>query len=144
MQLTLRPALPSDRPFVERVYFETQRWIIERLFGWRGDETERQKFANFYNETSAQIIRLDGDDAGWITVITDDAGVEISQIYVLPEFQNKGVGTRIISDIIAKARSSSLCVRISTAKINPAIRLYERLGFRQYAETEFKIFLELR
>ena len=40
----LRPATSDDVPFIESVYFETQRSIIESLFGWRGDEVEREKF----------------------------------------------------------------------------------------------------
>lgn len=40
-----RSATTEDRLFVESIYFETQRWIIETLFGWRGDEFERSKFA---------------------------------------------------------------------------------------------------
>jgi ribosomal protein S18 acetylase RimI-like enzyme len=143
VHVSLRPVRPSDRAFIEALYFETQRWIIERLFGWRGDDVERQKFEAFYNEGSTRVIVFDSKDVGWISVTSDDDETEIQQIYLSPRVQNKGIGTRIISDIIDEARASGRRVTLSTAKINPAIRLYERLGFRQSGETEFKILMEV-
>jgi len=38
MDISFRPVSTSDEPFVEGVYFETRRCIIEALFGWRGDD----------------------------------------------------------------------------------------------------------
>jgi len=35
---------------VECIYLETQRWIISKLFVWRGDEVEHAKFEEFYDE----------------------------------------------------------------------------------------------
>jgi ribosomal protein S18 acetylase RimI-like enzyme len=143
MDVSFRPARPSDRAFIEALYFETQRWIIERLFGRRGDDVERQKFEAFYNESSTRVIVFGSEDAGWISITSNNDGIEIEQIYLLPRLQNRGIGSRIISDIISEARASGRRVTLSTAKINPAIRLYERLGFRQTGETEFKIQMEV-
>jgi ribosomal protein S18 acetylase RimI-like enzyme len=143
VHISFRPARPSDRAFIEALYFETQRWIIERLFGWRGDAVERQKFEAFYDERSTRVIIFDSEDVGWISVTSDNGGVKVEQIYLSPRLQNKGIGSRIISDIITEAHASGRRVTLSTAKINPAIRLYERLGFRQTGETEFKIEMEV-
>ena len=102
MDISLRPALPADRSFVEAVYFETQRWIIERLFGWRGDDIEAGKFADSYNEADS---------------------FEISS---------------------TKAVADGIPLRLSTAKINPARRLYERLGFAIVREDEYKVYMRRR
>lgn len=75
MKVTLRPATPSDREFVGSVYFETQRWIVEQLFGWRGDEVEHRKFEESYFEERSEIIAADGVDVGWLCVIRADAAI---------------------------------------------------------------------
>jgi hypothetical protein len=62
-----RAASEADRAFAEEVYFSTQRWLIEELFGWRGDEVERAKFAEFYDQQHASIISVKGQDIGWVT-----------------------------------------------------------------------------
>lgn len=54
------PATPQGRSLVECIYFETQRWIISKLFVWRGDEVEQAKFEEFYDEKNAQVILMDG------------------------------------------------------------------------------------
>jgi ribosomal protein S18 acetylase RimI-like enzyme len=142
--VTLRPATPADRAFVESVYFETQRWIIERLFGLRGDEVERQKFNEVYDERISSIICCENRAVGWLSVITGATTVEIGHLYLLPEYQRRGIGSFLIRRVIEAARASGLRVRISTAKINPALELYERLGFQHVGESEFKTYMELQ
>lgn len=52
-KILLRGATPDDRAFVEQVYFEPQRWLVEKLFGWRGDDVERAKFDESYDAQAA-------------------------------------------------------------------------------------------
>jgi len=144
MQVRLRPAAASDKAFVQAVYFETQRWIIDQLFGWRGDEVERAKFEENYSERESEIVVLDGADVGWLSVRRDARGMDIDAIYLLPAAQNRGIGTTLVREVIEEARASGLPLTVSTAKINPARRLYERLGFVATHESEFKIFMEMR
>lgn len=142
LTLTLRPATQSDRAFVERVYFETQRWIIENLFGWRGDRIERAKFDEFYDERNTAIIATNRSDVGWLTVVREPDRIEIDSIYLLPERQRQGIGTHLLQQLVDEAGATHKIVTISAAKINPARRLYERLGFSVVKETEFKAYLE--
>lgn len=143
MRVTLRPATASDREFVESVYFETQRWIIERLFGWRGDDMEHRKFEEGYVEERSEIIAVDGVDIGWLSVDREDTSIELEAIYLLRVAQNQGVGTTLIQAVVEEARAKRVPLTISTAKINPARSLYERLGFVVTAESEFKVFMVL-
>lgn len=134
--------MPKDRAFVEQVYFETQRWLIERLFGWRGDDVERAKFDEFYDEQHTQIVQIDGEDAGWLTVLRESDRIEVDSIYLAPEKQGAGLGTHLMEQIIAEAEVVEKRVTLSTAKINPARRLYERLGFELVNESEFKVYMQ--
>jgi ribosomal protein S18 acetylase RimI-like enzyme len=139
----LRPATAEDRQFVEAVYFETQRYLIEALFGWRGDAFESRKFAEFYDSTNTSIVVVENQNAGWLTVERRPIGISLEHLYLAPQFQDRGIGTVIVADLIGEGRSKGLPLRLSTAKINRALRLYERLGFRQTANDEFKAYLEL-
>jgi GNAT superfamily N-acetyltransferase len=143
LAVTLRPATSADRAFVESTYFESHRWVIERLFGRRGDAVERRKFAERYDEGNSSIVVVEGQDAGWLSVSRKDDAIELSQIYLSPDWQNRGIGTFLIRRLIDEAAASSVPLRLSTAKINPARRLYERLGFRVITEFEFKVVMEM-
>jgi putative acetyltransferase len=142
-QISLRPAGAEDRDFVERVYFETQRWIIEALFGWRGQEQERANFADGYDADTTQVIVVDGEDAGWLTV-QRGADIELGSLYLAPERQRKGLGTKLVQELIDEATLARLPLKLSTAKINPARNLYERLGFVEVREDRYKIYMEHR
>ena len=140
--LTLRVASDNDRNFVEEVYFETQRWLIERLFGWRGDDLEKRKFAQVYDQANSRIISTDGVDVGWLTVVRNEDAWELEGIYLRVSHQRKGLGTDLIRQLLDDATLASVPLRLSTAKINPARYLYARMGFQEVYEDEFKVYME--
>jgi GNAT superfamily N-acetyltransferase len=142
-KLSLRAVGPEDKPFIQDVYFETQRWLIEALFGWRSDDVELAKFEESYDAANTSIIVVDGDDAGWLTV-RRSVDIELDSIYLKASMHNRGAGTALVQDLISEAQSTEKLLRLSTAKINPARRLYERLGFVAVHESEFKVFMEWR
>lgn len=63
-------------------------------------------------------------------------GLQISGIYILPEYQGRGLGTEVIDEVIKQARKRRQPVSLQVLKVNPARRLYERLGFVVIAESE--------
>lgn len=140
--LTLRSATPQDRAFVERIYFETQRWLIERLFGWRGDDIEHAKFDEVYDEQHTKIVQIDGEEVGWLTVLRETDRIEVESIYIASERRGAGIGTHLMEQLIVEAELTRKTLTLSTAKMNPARRLYERLGFEAVDEGEFKVYME--
>lgn len=54
---------------------------------------------------------------------------------LLPEFQGRGIGTKLIQAVMGEAAGLGLPLRLQVLKANRARRLYERLGFHVYAET---------
>lgn len=134
----------EDDTFVESVYFETQRWIIEALFRWRGDEVERAKFSQSYDPNNTQVIEVDGEDAGWLTVQRVREHIQLDSIYLTRKWQGIGIGTALIRGLIAEANEAQVPLRLSTAKINPSRLLYERLGFVVTGKDDYKVYMERR
>ena len=54
----------------------------------------------------------------------------ISYVAVLPEFQNQGIGTRLIEKLIIKAKEKNLKTLRLKSRIN-AIKFYQRIGFAE-------------
>ena len=48
---------------------------------------------------------------------------------LLPEFRNRGVGTALLRHTIEEGGKLGLPVTIHVEQFNPALRLYQRLGF---------------
>ena len=72
VDLELRTASIEDVSFARNLYFETMRWIIERISGW-DLAREEQNFALFFKLDEVRIITANGTDVGWIQEQVDAA-----------------------------------------------------------------------
>jgi ribosomal protein S18 acetylase RimI-like enzyme len=138
--IALRPAQAADLAFCRRVTHETTRWIVEQLFGWDEDQ-QVEKFARQWNVDEVCIITVAAKDAGWLQTAPVEDAVFLKQIYLDRPFQRQGIGTRVMHIVIEEARRQSKAVTLGVVKINPARRLYERLGFRTTGEDEYKFYM---
>ena len=140
MDVRLRAYEAQDFVFARRLYFETMRWAIERVFGW--DEARQQaSFAEWFKPEEVSVITADGLDVGWIQQRLDDNGILLGSIYVAPAMQRRGIGSGVIQALLQLGRQKSKPVTLAVMKINPALALYERLGFRITHEDEYKVYM---
>jgi GNAT superfamily N-acetyltransferase len=138
--IELRPALDHDFEYCRRLYFDEMRWIIEEL---RLDRTAQEtSFRQEWNSTQVRIIVLDGSDVGWVQTIRKDDELFVAQMFVDGRFQRKGIGTKVMKRLISEATAFNLAVRLNVVRINPARRLYERLGFRVTHEDDRKFYMK--
>jgi GNAT superfamily N-acetyltransferase len=132
----------DDLAFARTIYFETMRWIIERLFGW-DEQREQEKFAAQFDVAASQIIVADGKDVGWVQAQDDEAALWLQSLYVMPAMQRRGIGAGVLTKLIERCRRECKPLTLSVVKINPALRLYERYGFKISHEDEYKFYLRL-
>ena len=59
--------------------------------------------------------------------------IRIVDIALLPEYRNRGIGRRCCAGC-CEAAADGKPLRIHVERFNPALRLYERLGFRPVAD----------
>jgi ribosomal protein S18 acetylase RimI-like enzyme len=57
-------------------------------------------------------------------------------------FQRKGIGSEVMHRLIGEAARLNQAVRLAVVKINPALRLYERLGFQITHEDDRKFYMK--
>ena len=78
---------------------------------------------------SIRIVVAGAGDVGMVKAVREPREWQIVQIQLLPEYQGRGIGRQVIEDLQREARSSGVPLKLSVLKVNPAKRLYERLGF---------------
>ena len=135
MRYALRPATAGDYDFIYKVKTTTLREYIAQTWGWN-EADQQARFGALFDPAQWQVVQLDGRDIGVLCLEREEGGLFLANIEILPPFQNRGIGTRIIEDILASARRDCLPVRLQVLKVNPARRLYERLGFVVTGETD--------
>lgn len=77
---------------------------------------------------AAWLRMLRGENAGYGYV--DDETPELA-IAVLPEVRGDGVGERMLTRLLEAAEHLYRAVSLSVRSDNPALRLYQRVGFRE-------------
>ncbi len=138
---SFRPAVDADYEFLYKLHAASMRAYVEKLWGWE-ESWQQEYFSRKFDPLKRKIIQIEGQDAGVLVVEHRDQQLYLSLIELLPEYQGRGVGTAIITDLIYQARQSNQFVTLHVLKSNKAARrLYERLGFVIAGEDEYRIMM---
>ena len=70
------------------------------------------------------------------------AEIRMVDIALLPPSRNAGIGTALRRDLLAEAAVAHQPVRLHVEQCNPALRLYERLGFVPIADKGVYLLME--
>ena len=133
-QISFRPTRDSDVDFLYALHVATMKEYVEKTWGWN-DAFQESLFRRNYAPGESQIITLNENDIGMISIESKNDDVFLRAIEIHPEYQRQGLGRGIIRAIIDDAIRSGKPVSLRVLKVNPAKRLYERLGFETVEET---------
>lgn len=134
MDIALRPGADGDREFLWRLHGETMREYVAETWGW--DEVfQRSRFDAQFDPPSFLVIEKDGAPIGYMSVRRTADEIFLAAIEIAPARQNRGIASRLIHELLREADQSHLPVKLQVLKVNPARRLYERLGFVDAGET---------
>lgn len=97
-----------------------------------------------YKFENAKIILVNELQIGLLKVREFNDKIEIIQIQISSSFRGKGIGTKIIKEIIGKAIESNLSITLSVLKENKAKKLYQSLGFEIISSSENSFEMEFK
>lgn len=138
MEYELRECTLEDFDFLFELKKQNFKWYVDKIWGWN-DEDQKKRLRDDLNEhlNHKKIVVLNKKDIGsYATHITENNDLFINEISIIKEYQNKGIGTDILRKQIAECENKNMKVLLQVFKENPAKKLYERLGFKIYNETE--------
>ena len=141
----LRPVRPEDEEFLLDVYASTRADEMA-LVNW--SESQKRDFlrmqfnaqrseytARFPVEAEYSVILFEGRPAGRFWVARTAEEIRLLDIALLPEFQNRGIGTLLLRRLMDEAARKGVPLRHMVFKFNTAAsRFYERLGFKLFEE----------
>ena len=134
-QLGFRPALDSDIDSLYALHVATMREYVDQTWGW-DDAVQEAMFRKNYVPAEIQIITLNGKDIGMISLEERKEDVFLRVIEIHPSYQRQNLGTTIIQKIMNDAIHKMKPIRLRVLRVNPAKRLYDRLGFLVIEETK--------
>lgn len=138
-KIELRPVTPDDDQFLLSVYASTREEELSQAEWAEGQKEmflrwqfnlQRREYDVRFPDAAYHLIVVDQRPAGRIWVGSDDEQIRVLDIALLPEFQNRGVGTVLLRRLMQEASKQGKALRHMVFVLNnDAHRFYERLGF---------------
>jgi ribosomal protein S18 acetylase RimI-like enzyme len=141
--LNLRPATVDDEALLIAILAST-RELEMRALSWNPPQAQmflelqfkaqQQSYRVSHPAAENNIILLGDIPIGRLLVDRSDELIRLVDIAILHEYRNLGFGTRLISELLDEAVTKRSTMALSVFETNPAIHLYERLGFQKIDE----------
>jgi ribosomal protein S18 acetylase RimI-like enzyme len=137
--ITVRSAGPDDAAFFAALYASTREeelaptpFTPEEKDAFLAGQFAAQSahYARVNAGAAFDVVLVDGERAGRLIVDERPEEVAIVDISLLPAYRGRGIGTRLLTPILERAAAAGRAVAIHVERLNPALALYQRLGFR--------------
>jgi ribosomal protein S18 acetylase RimI-like enzyme len=148
--VSLRPINDADLEFLYRVYASTRADEMA-LTNWESAQVEAFLRVQFFAQhehyqtrlppSEFLLIELDGEPIGRIYLGDWDGELRIIDVALLPEHRSQGIGTHLIRQVMQRAAALSKPVTLHVEPYNPALRLYEHLGFTVVEQRGINLFM---
>jgi ribosomal protein S18 acetylase RimI-like enzyme len=129
--------------FLYRLYASTREAELA-MIDWNEAQKEaflRQQFnaqhahyQAYYPNATFDLILLDGTPVGRLYVEEWPREIRLIDISLSSEARGRGLGSRLLAELMERARRAGKPLTIHVEVYNPAMRLYQRLGFRKIDE----------
>jgi ribosomal protein S18 acetylase RimI-like enzyme len=143
--LELRPAAHEDYEDLVRIYASTRAGELAQVTWWddaqklefcrQQYDAQKREYDSHFPRSEYDVILLDGRAVGRIWVGRDEEEIRLLDIALLPEAQNRGVGTALLKRLMDESERTGKRLRHMVFILNKdALRFYERLGFEVFED----------
>ena len=155
MQALIRPVRHDDEPFLWQMLYYAAHLQEEGETSWEAAKTHREvqcHVQGWGHETDLGVLALHPHDqrplgAAWMRVprspqtLSSRSPADTPElvIAVLPDAQGQGIGTQLLTHLLALASRVYPAVMLTVRTSNPARFLYERMGFERVATVRNRI-----
>lgn len=147
----LRAVARSDRAFLVELYGSVRApeldrvpWddAMKRAFIEQQFTAQDAAYRGNYPGATLDVVEVDGERAGRLYVHRGESDIRIMDIAMAPAFRGRGIGTRLLQELIDEANGSGRKLSIHVEMNNPARSLYDRLGFLPAGERGVYVLME--
>jgi ribosomal protein S18 acetylase RimI-like enzyme len=136
VMLSYRRATLDDLSFLIQLRRLTMSEHLQKAGLHLTEQQHQEKVQEFFNDT--QIILLNNKAVGALKLGLFSSSLHIRQFQISPKMQGKGIGSRVLQDVINRAIKIQQPITLNVLLANPAKGLYLRHGFVVCAENEFE------
>lgn len=136
MRIERRPATKDDLGLARKMHHAAYRDVVIRQFGSWDNAVQDKFFEAEWANGSHQILLCDGEPCGYASTEESGKRLFLKELVIAPEFQSKGIGTRLLNEALETAKSKNLRLVLQVLKENEAAALYRKMGFEDAGESD--------
>lgn len=148
-----RPVADADLPFLRELYASTREaemavvpWSPEEKVAFIAMQFEAQHtyYMEQFPDGQFDVVLEDDTPIGRLYIDRRDDEHRLIDIALLPRCRGQGIGGQLMRDVLGEAAAAGKRVRIHVEQYNPAMHLYDRLGFEKIEEQGPYLLMEWR
>lgn len=143
MRIRLEPAQADDVAYFWWLYQASYRDVILDQFGGWDEKEQQVAFLQKWQAGGYQRIVADDRIGGALWTRTMAEYHEVVEMQLAPALRNRGLGTALLRREAERAHGQGKPLRLSVLLKNPALRLYQRLGFDIVGRSPYQYHLAL-
>lgn len=138
--IDFRPMTDKDLEFMYAVYADSRADEMA-MTGWppkqvdaflrQQFELQHKQYIEHYKGAQFDVILYDGEKVGRLYILRREEDIRIIDIALLHQFRRKGIGSKIMNDLVNEADEKKTTLSLHVETNNPAMGLYERMGFEK-------------
>jgi ribosomal protein S18 acetylase RimI-like enzyme len=132
-------AQPHDLDELVDLRIQAMRESLERL-GRFDPARARARFSSSFEPAHTRHVLLDGQRVGLVVVKPHPEGLLLDHLYLKPHAQRRGVGGRVLADVLTDADARKLTVVVGVLRDSAANAFYMRHGFQRVNETDWDLY----
>ncbi|KZS39590.1 hypothetical protein AWE51_08030 [Aquimarina aggregata] len=141
LKIQLIKAKEEDKVFLFKLRMQTMVVHLEKAGIFLSNKEHKDRVNKGFK--GAYIVLRSNNKVGVLKCIETAETIEIMQLQIAPEYQGLGIGKKVVEDVISRAKSTKKILILKVLKENPAIRLYERVGFKAIGEDDHEFHMKL-
>jgi len=140
MNIKLREVTDKDFDFAFEAKRQAMGPHITTKWGW--DESYQLALQQErWNEKPWFIILMNDKTIGTVSIQHFESHVRFGEFYLYSQFQNQGIGTKVLQEFLTQCDRDSQKVVLEYLKWSPVGSLYKRNGFNVTGENDNHYFM---
>lgn len=135
-QVALVAVDESDLEVLVAIRIESMRESLERIGRFDPVRAGQRLICGFKAKQTCYIA-VNDQRVGFIVVKEGADSVLLDHLYIRPQYQGRGIGSVVLTEVIRAASAKGLPVRVGALRGSAANRFYLRHGFTLVEQSEF-------
>ena len=137
--VSYEPATAHDLDELVELRIEAMRESLEQL-GRFDPARARERFASGFEPAYTRHVLLDGQRVGFVVLKPHPGGLLLDHLYLRLSAQGRGVGGRVLLDVLADADARRQAVLVGALRGSRANAFYVRHGFQRVSEADWDVY----